>query len=117
MEDGMLDVRVGIGLGEDRNGRAIHPGDSDAIVDRICRLAAKATGGYTTVDCDGGWTNGEGRLVKEPGIILYVMFPESVRTDTIRNFAKLVGRAANQECVVLSYNARSGIVKCWDTES
>lgn len=94
----MIRLTITAGTGEDRNGNAI-PGDklAQAMAEIRGRLAA-TFGGFSEFTGQGGWINGDGRLVMEPCARFVVLTDDGHGTDAA---ARMVQRALNQASVLV----------------
>lgn len=97
----MYRVEIGFGIGFDKNGVPIRK--IDAEVDDFIHRASRRFGGVAAIKVNGGWVNGQGDMVNEPGMILRI---DGIQTDkdmaSAKQFALAVKDALNQESVVFS---------------
>lgn len=71
----LTEYRIGIGIGEDRNGHPISDRERENAIEHISFAAASRFGGYNLQHGQGGWINPDGRLVTEPTITLTIIAP------------------------------------------
>lgn len=119
-----VEYRIGLGIQEDRNGHIIPPIVYGRAIALIGERAAELFGGYTITDTTGGWVDGHGKLIEEPGITLSILVEGHSRTaDPVRQtrdeqviaFARFAGRALRQHSVALILpDGRAGIIECGD---
>lgn len=63
----MQRITITAGIGYDRAGAPLNPQDVQTALAGIRATMARAFGGYTESETLGGWINGAGELVTEPG--------------------------------------------------
>lgn len=96
----MYTVRIGFGIGFDRNGRIIP--DIENKVSLVLRLASQAFGGASLIPVRGGWVNPAGQLVVEAGYSLVLCnIPVSTLGDA-RIFAGEIKNLLGQQSVMFS---------------
>ena len=99
----MQRITITAGIGYDRNGAALHAQDVQQALAGIRATLARAFGGYTEAETVGGWINGAGELVTEPGRRWVAL--ADLRRDEARQAARAVADyvrdALQQESVLI----------------
>lgn len=99
----MQRITITAGIGEDRHGRALDAQTLAQAFAGIRATIAQAFGGYTERDTLGGWINGAGELVTEPGKQWIALASKPAREvdDAAHALADYVRDVLNQQSVML----------------
>lgn len=100
----MTRLTFGFGYGERSNGSKIPVITARVRLGKITREAARLFGGYSVIRIRGGWINGDGRLVREPGIVLEVVSERRLGEllPIARAFRETIKEVLEQEAIVLT---------------
>lgn len=94
---------LGVGVGFTRDGKTVK--NVPEKVSAILETASRWFGGVAVINVNGGWVNGKGECVTEPGIVIRI--DNSRDPNRIYEFAAYVKALLNQESVILTVQAAS----------
>lgn len=103
----------GVGIGFDRDGKAIHPEEVRQYIEAAIKRASELFGGCFITRGDGGWIDPAGKLIVEPGIVITVdvapyKYPIDTRIDGQRDvkrvnlYAHYLRQLFNQSSVIVT---------------
>lgn len=104
---GMDVMRVGFGLGYDRDGKPLE--HVERLLYGVKACATRMYGGCFLVRGEGVWDSGRG-IVSEPGAVLTVY--GDISHSGAATFARRIGQLLDQKAVMLEYNGRAEEVQC-----
>lgn len=95
-----MDYRISIitGVGEDASGVVLAKDTVENGLNRIRTRLSQEAGGFTESSVNGGWLNGDGRVVTEPGRRFEILAPTA---DRAMDYARIVGTELHQNSVAL----------------
>jgi len=94
----MKEYKIGFGTEFDKDQSCIPVAELKRALDRIKHNAMIGFGGFTLIDCDGGWVNDNNVHVLEKGKQISLIYHAA---KNVRDFAAYVCVKLNQESVVL----------------
>ena len=94
-------VKLYVGIGQDKEGVALHNILVDAAISKAQSQLCAAYGGCTVTQGEGAWLNSEGKLAVEPCIILETIVAE-IQHDKIKSIASEIKDRLAQESVLLT---------------
>jgi hypothetical protein len=84
-----------------KEARIIFAGGDEEMVNHFLKLIARRFGGFTNWTANGGWVNGDDKLVQEPVRVVDVALDYPQAIGYLRSLARIWAAMADEECVYL----------------
>ncbi len=100
----MTKINFYFGVGKTRRNTEIPTTAANVAIREICLRAADTFGGYTLYTTVGGWVDGDGVLVTEPGRNLEVITGDDLCESAARPIVDFIKTALEQSSVLVIVN-------------
>lgn len=98
----MIEIKFTIGIGKDKNGKAIPEADATLFEARACKQVARVFGGYTSTRANGGWIDPGGNLIEERSLVITTVTDKPQSRIEYRILAEDFKAMFNQDCVMVT---------------